>query len=138
MSEIDQLLDEAEKAVGEAENALLLAGERLEAAKIDRNAIRRIVTRIRGSAPPPIPAAPAVATEWQALTRPEAVLRIMLERGVPLGPAEITEALTAVGRKNETAPVISSTIDKLRIREQARRIGHGKWELTEAGRSAAV
>lgn len=131
--EIDTLLLTADRAVIDAEREFEAAKDRLETARADRGSLRRVIARHRGSVPAAnatVEELPAVRVEWARMTRPVAIVRLLQERGKPMGPTEITQALKDLGRSQETPNLISNTLVTLSKRKLIESPERGKWMLT--------
>jgi len=71
---------------------------------------------------------PAEARKWAALTRTDAITRVLDEEGGPMSPKEITDALLARGRSDKRK-LVAAAIQYLKREGRVHSIGYGEWVL---------
>src|SRR6266511_4232697 len=99
----------------------------------ERAGIASYVRRHEGNQGSHIPwSATEPESDWSSLPRSEAVARVLAEASVPNSPAEIADALRAVGRNDDYRDV-AAALSHLKSRGRAKNVSRGSWVLvTEA------
>jgi hypothetical protein len=72
--------------------------------------------------------------DWTTLSRPEAVVRALMESPVPLGPNEIAHVLAGHGREGDRPKGVSVALMRLRKRGEVRQVERGSWMAGAEGR----
>ncbi len=76
--------------------------------------------------------------DWVALTRPEAVLRVLRRADKGLSPREIDKQLKEMGRDTDNPHNIGTALARLRKRGQVRSGGYGRWHAKRTVSSVPV
>jgi hypothetical protein len=122
---------QAERAAAEAQ--LHACEQRVQTLEAERAGIASYVRRHEGNQGSHIPwSATEPESDWSSLPRSEAVARVLAEASVPNSPAEIADALRAVGRNDDYRDV-AAALSHLKSRGRAKNVSRGSWVLvTEA------
>jgi hypothetical protein len=105
---------------------------------LERATVAQIAQR-RGVTVPTIPvAALPPAEDWSALSRVDAVERVLRDSSSPMHLTEIQTELKRHGRSNDGLDAISATLAHIKgNRGTVVSVGHGRWEYVRAGTTAA-
>ena len=76
--------------------------------------------------PTPVGPDPVEIRKWKKMARTDAITRIMEEKGEPMSPREITDALLSVGRTDQRNPV-AAALQYLKREQRIHWIGRGQW-----------
>lgn len=107
----------------------------LKAAQQEEAVLRDLAKRYNLEVPEDAQPLSEEVREWLALTRSDAVERVLAEAGRPLSPTEIAEALADKGRA-DSAAAVSATLAYLKSHKRAEQKGRGQW--LQPGRSNAL
>jgi hypothetical protein len=131
-------LRETEAALEAARVRQRLANEEVEALEMEHKGLTLAVARRRGLPPPPVVSESEQknrqALNWEAMTRTAAVEMMLGRQDQSVGPAELSRLLVTVGRKNDTPNYVAATLEHLKQRNRAVRVGYGKWKLADDGK----
>lgn len=78
------------------------------------------------------------ANEWTTMYRTDAILRVLVEAGRPVGPAEIAGILKSHGRDDSPHLVSSALVHMKKNTKKAKSAGNGKWLPANAEQGSAV
>jgi hypothetical protein len=107
----------------------------LKAAQQEEAVLRDLAKRYNLEVPEDAQPLSEEVRQWRALTRSDAVERVLAEASKPLSPTDITEALADKGRE-DSAAAVSATLAYLKTSKRAAQQGRGQW--MQPGRSHAV
>lgn len=123
--EIDQIVEDLERRLSEAEEvAAEIPGLRaqLDAAHLMQERYGKGRRTSNGQQS-------FSEAEWQALSRRQAINRLLAEAGQAMSPAEISRRLVELGRSRDQPNPISATLAEMKKRGEATQISFGKWVL---------
>jgi hypothetical protein len=133
--DLEAALRETEAALDAARVRQRLANEEVEALEMEHKGLTLAVARRRGLHPPPVVSESeqesGLALNWEALTRTAAVETMLGRQDQFVGPADLSRLLVAAGRKNDTPNYVAATLEHLKQRNRAVRVGYGKWKLAD-------
>jgi head-tail adaptor len=126
---LDAEIAQADAERAEAEARLRACEHRVQMLQAERTGIASYIRRHEGNQPSLVADSGSEPTnDWIALPRSEAVARVLAETGAPKSPAEIAEALHAIGRDDDYRDV-AAALSHLKSRGRAKNVSRGLWAL---------
>jgi sarcosine oxidase gamma subunit len=118
--DLTEALTNCDTALSAAQSEMQALTERIARLRDEKRGLELAIARLNGHA------TPAKSNGWEAMSRPEAVLRLLQQHDSPMSPAEITRQLAEVGRPDDPR-FVSAALSALRARRQVERVGPGEW-----------
>lgn len=128
---LEAALADADAVLAEKERQTRLLALEMDGLRLERQGLQLALARHRGEGPTPIepPSDTTIgANEWLALSRTEAIERVLAESDEPLSPTEVTAVLHALGRSDPVHHV-GAALSYLRTRARVQSLGRGRWIL---------
>jgi len=124
--DLRQALADAEAELAQAEKQVQDLVNLIGRLKDEKRGLELAVARHNGHAT-------VDPNEWQVLSRPQAILRLLVEIGEAMSPSEINRQFASRGRRDQPR-LVSAGLNALKNRGQVQSLGNGKWALVRDDR----
>ena len=128
-------LARVERAENEEQKQMI--EDRKFALDIEIAGLEMALSRHDGPLDSPASPSPSETKEWRALTRTDAVVRVLSESNKPMSPREITNVLLSMGRTDKRK-LVAAAIQYLKQGKRVHSIGYGEWVAGPLPPSAAA
>ena len=126
--DVEAALKEVATEIAEAEGEIAKQQERLSRLREEERGLQLFLARHRGDTVPSH--GPATARNpWVAMSRTDAILRVMEATTEAMSPGDIARALTNQGRTGDTTKNVSGALSYLQKQDKVRSLGRGRWVL---------